>query len=472
MKKTFYIALSLLFCANGVSAQQIVTLQECRDMAVENNVKSEIANQKIEKADYTMRSYKANFFPKFSAGGEYLYSDTQFNASLPGGFLPTFVSDPTTGGLVPNFMLDPTTHKPVIGKDGKPVFNEYAFMPATDLEVDVKSVFSAQVYVEQPIYMGGKISAAYSLSKIGKTVAEFQKKLTESEVIINSDEAYWTYVKTLQMKVVAEKYKDVLVELSRNVSNGVEAGMVQRKDLLKVQVKLNEAELNLRRATNGVRLASMNLCHIIGLPLLTEIAVSSDFIATNVSLKESYDLSLRPEYQMMESQIEAMKQKERLAQSDFLPNLGVMAGYGYTNGLVLNDNQKLLDGGSFSAMVSLKIPIFHWGEGNNKVRSAKTDSFIAELQLEDAEKMMTLEINKAINALDEAGFEVELTQKSLNQAKENLEVSKNQYDVGMETLANYLEAQASWQKAYSDNIDAMAQFCMSQSKYLKAIGQL
>ena len=472
MKKTFYIALSLLFCANSVSAQQVLTLQECRDMAVENNTKSEIANQKIDKADYTVRSFKANFLPKFSATGQYLYSDTEFNAMFPKTFLPTVVTDASSGKLVPNLLIDPSTHKPVIGKDGNPVFKEYAYIPETPLDVDVEGVFSAQLIVEQPIYMGGKISAAYRLSKIGKCIAEYQKQLTESEVIINSDEAYWTYVKTLQMKVVAEKYKEVLVELSRNVTNGVEAGMAQRKDLLKVQVKLNEAELNLRRVTNGVRLASMNLCHMVGLPLLTDISVSSEFIETNLSLKDSYDLTLRPEYQMLESKVEAMKQKKRIAQSDFLPNLGVMAGYGYTNGLVLNNTQKLIDGGSFSAMVSLKVPIFHWGEGNNKVRSAKADGYIAELQLEDAEKMMILEINKAINSLDEAGFEVELTQKSLNQAKENLEVSKNQYEVGMETLANYLEAQASWQKAYSDNIDAKAMFCLSQSKYLKAIGQL
>ena len=65
-----------------------------------------------------------------------------------------------------------------------------------------------------------------------------------------------------------------------------------------------------------------------------------------------------------------------------------------------------------------------------------------------------------------------LTAKSLLQAKENLMVSKNRYEVGMESLTNYMEAQAQWQKAWSDWIDAKAELRVSETHYLRATGRL
>ena len=51
-------------------------------------------------------------------------------------------------------------------------------------------------------------------------------------------------------------------------------------------------------------------------------------------------------------------------------------------------------------------------------------------------------------------------------------VSKNRYEVGMESLTNYMEAQAQWQKAWSDWIDAKAELRVSETHYLRATGRL
>ena len=48
--------------------------------------------------------------------------------------------------------------------------------------------------------------------------------------------------------------------------------MKPQNDVLKVQVKLNESELSLRKADNALRLAGMNLCHYIGRPLTAQIS--------------------------------------------------------------------------------------------------------------------------------------------------------------------------------------------------------
>jgi len=53
-----------------------------------------------------------------------------------------------------------------------------------------------------------------------------------------------------------------------------------------------------------------------------------------------------------------------------------------------------------------------------------------------------------------------------------MEVSKERYAAGMETLANYMEAQTMWQSAMSTLITAKASLNLSKTKYLKAVGKL
>ena len=225
-------------------------------------------------------------------------------------------------------------------------------------------------------------------------------------------------------------------------------------------------------AENGIILARMNLAHTIGLPLTEDIRTSNEIPTTETNYVEDlFDVTPRPEYQLLSKQVELKSKDIQLARSQFLPNLGVSAGWNYYDGAKLNGD-KLLHGGSFSAIVSLNVPLFQWGEGANKVRSKKTERQIAELQRLDAVEKMTLEVTQAHNQLDESKLEVEMTTNSLDQAEENLKISKEHFEVGLENLADYLEAQTLWQKAWSEFISAKASLKLNETKYLKASGQL
>ncbi len=467
--KTSIVALSfLMICAATTYAQQEtfqqedsatkLSLQECRQMAMDNNIENNIAKEQINAADYQVSAYKSNYFPKISATGLYLYNDATLGGNIEGGQLPTFIPD-GMGGVVPN--------------------GGFAFMPDIPLELELSGTYNASVKVEQPIYTGGKVTTAYKMVQKGHEMAQANEKLSEVQVIVLCDEAYWNCMKVKALIESATQYKETLQELHRMVQEAVDAGMKHRKDLLSVQVKMNEAELNLARAQNGYRLAVMNLNHTIGLPLHnpTEVADSFEEDAAIHLIPESFDppngfdITLRPEYNLLSKQVEMKEQEVNLVRSDFLPNVGVMGAYGYTNGLKLN-GEKLIDNGSFSALLSVNIPIFNWAEGRNKVKGAKLQSTIAQMQLNDSQQKMTLEATKSINELNEAQLEVTLTAKSVEQALENMEMSKDRYDTGMETLADYMEAQTMWQNAMSMHISAKAALNLSKTKYLKATGKL
>ncbi|MDD4114913.1 MAG: TolC family protein, partial [Massilibacteroides sp.] len=79
---------------------------------------------------------------------------------------------------------------------------------------------------------------------------------------------------------------------------------------------------------------------------------------------------------------------------------------------------------------------------------------------------------KAINEVDEATLETNLTRQALAEAEENLKTHKDMYETGMATLADYLEAQTSWQRAGADEVNAKAALRLSLTRYKKAAGKL
>ncbi len=448
-----------------MAQEEALTLERCREMALECNLMLQSSQQQIEASQRTLSAYKANYLPNFSLNGSYLYSTTTFEYTIQGGYLPTYIPDATTGELTPNLAG--------MSADGTPIFNEYAYMPDQQFDFEVGSVFNAGVQVTQPIYMGGKITTATKLARIGVDVAKLNRRKSETDVILQADNAFYTYQKVNEMYTTATKYHEVVAAFYKQVESAYNNGMGTKNDQLKVQVSLNEAELAMRKAENGLRLARMNLCYTIGLPLTTErLEIVDNFVPTLVNLENvSLDVTNRPEYAMLEKQVEAKTLEAKVTRSDYLPSVSAIANYGYTNGMTLNGT-RMVDDAGFTGGVMVSIPLFHWGEGRNKVAASKAGIIEAENKLQDYTQLMTLELMQAINAYDEATLEVELRNRALAQSEENMRLSNNHYQAGMETLTDYLEAQVMWQKSMQSLIEAKAAQRLAYATYLKTAGSL
>ena len=450
MKKKFTLIL-LLFCATTLHAQELLTLDQCRQLALDNNKRMVAASKQTQAAHYTVKSYKGNFFPNFIASGTGLYSTADGTFNIPGGNLPTFLPD-ANGQPTPN--------------------GGFAYFPGIDLNYKVRTVWMGGIQVEQPIFMGGKILAAYRMATLGKQMAQLNENLTATEVILETDQAYALMVKAQEMNKVAESYHAVLQELMKNVQSAYKHGLKSKNDVLKVQVKLNESELSIRKAENALRLANMNLCHLIGKPLTETLQISDDFPVIEQAFETQInDITARPEYSLLNKQVDMAKQQVKLSRSELLPQVGIRGSYDYIHGLKVNE-QTLFDKGNFSVMLNVTIPLFHFGERINKMRASKAQLEQVRMEQADLNEKMHLELTQAANNLDEAKLQTALADRSLEQADENRRISKGEYEAGLEPLSDHLEAQALWQQAYETKVDAHFQLYLSYVKYLKAAGIL
>lgn len=458
------LLIALSFRAN---AQQQLSLEQCRKMAIEKNEDLKIAGIQAEQARRQLSLARTYRLPSLSASGTGLYMSKNFEMEM---ILPTMVPNLTTGQLEPNLLIHPISGNPVIGPDGNPIFNMYAWMP---LEIKLSGTYMASVGLEQPIYTGGKISAGSKMAKIGTEMASENISLKRGTIIAEADNAYWTFISVGSKVKLADQAVKMLEEVVQLARNSTEVGMASRNDLLKAQVEYNNAVLNLQKARNGYELSRMNLCRIAGLPPATQIIATDTVIEVNrpdAGSGQAFSPAARPEYRLLEKSISMEDQNIRMARSEYLPTAGVQASYSHIGGIEITGTD--FDNTGFNVIASLKIPLFHWGQGMQKIKVARLEKEMKELELTKYRKLMQLEAEQARLNLELAGERIQLSKEALEQAAENLRISRDNYEVGMGTITDLLIAQTQWQHAFTEVIDAKTDFRIKETDWLKATGRL
>lgn len=334
---------------------------------------------------------------------------------------------------------------------------------------------SASVSASQPIYTGGKIKLGVKASDKAVEIARGQKAMTEVDLLLAVETAYWQLVQAKEKVVLTQKYKLMLARLRDDLKNAVDAGLTYKNDQLRAEVSLNEAELNESRATDGVKLARLALSQLIGLPTGQDFDVA-DSTGADFHKVVAAPLDLvadkRPEIMVLQNVIEAQQIQTQIIKADLLPQIGVSAGAFGSAGKKVNfsNNNNFL--ASYYGMVSISVPIFDWGKNAKKVKEQNLRIQARQQDLEDTKEQIGIQVQAAMMQLNESVQKISLSNLSLRQAEENLRLAEDRYKAGTITGKDVLEAQAIWQQAYSNTIDAKIEFKINTAGYKKAIGEL
>lgn len=350
------------------------------------------------------------------------------------------------------------------------------------MELSMRGTYMAGLSLTQPIYAGGKISTGNRLARIGEEVASEQYRMKRMDVIADADNAYWTYIAVGRKVRMLESYKAQMDTLHRQTETALSAGLATENDLLRIEAKRSEISYQLQKVKNGADLCRMSLCRIVGVDFNTQIeAVDTTFIISRPGQLDP-DIASRPELHLLEKQVAAGKEQIRMARADMLPTVGLGLSYMYYGNVKLNSmvdvggtkvpfSQEFRDGIGM-AVLSVKIPIFHWGEIHKKVRKAKYELKNAELDLQKNTKLLNIEVQQAIRNVQDGYELINTAEKGLQQAYENLRVMRNRYAASMAPLTDLLDAQSQWQQAESNLIEAQTQYKIDETEYLRATGAL
>ena len=468
------ILFSLSFLA--VSAQQPVSLDSCRRMALKNNKQLRIADEKVKGAGYTKKSARGAYFPGIDFTGTYLYNQKSISLLEQDQYLPTKSFDLASQEYKYNVVTNPVTGEPILN-NGQPIPQTVALIPKEAFEFDVHNVYAGLVTLTQPIFMGGKIKALNDIASYAEKLAVSQRNTAEKEIVYQTDAAYWQVVSLVHKKKLAESYAALLDTLNRHVEVMIAEGVATQSDGLTVAVRLNAAQITLAKVDNGLALSRMALAQICGLPVNTVFTLEDESLE-RVALQEiplSYDMDEvfrnRNEVLSLGYAAKIYEKKKNLALSDMLPKVALVGTYSFSNPNVFNGFKNEFNG-MFSVGVALNIPILHWGQNYNKVRAAKSEAVVAKLELADTKEKIELQVNQAAFKASEAYRTYRRAVKNLEKADENLRNAQLGFQEGVLTTTNVLEAQTAWLEAQSEKIDAEIDTRLCEVYLAKALGTM
>lgn len=495
MKKTMWIiAAALCVLPTYAGAQQVLTLDECRQMAVENNNSLKTAQQKIKVAGYDRNIALANYFPKITATGTYMYTsrdwkliddDKAGEIQNAGTTLQNDVTDKmmqimSDKDVMTKYMTDAAFKKLIDGLQTTDIatpINAIGQHITEALTLDMHNLCGAVVSVQQPVFMGGKIVASNQMAKYAEELAQSQYDAEHAQVLADIEQAYWQIVSIAAKKNLAENYADLLRQMGKDVDALVAEGFATPSDALTIKVKMNEAEMLYTKATNGLALAKMLLCKECGLPLDSEITLADETLdaipvpqmSPVISDEEVY--AARPEIRSLDLAKKIYDKKVAVVRADGLPTVAVMANYAVTNPNVFNGFQNKF-GGFFSAGVLVNVPIFHGTEAIQKTRKAKAEAALTQYRLDDAKEMISLQVAQLRQQEGEALEKLTMAESNLENAEENLRVATAGWNEGMIASNVVLQAQTAWLQAHSEYIETGVELQMCSVNLAKAEGRL
>ena len=448
MKKiNFYILLIILFSVNQIFAQRVLTREESKQLALQNNAKSKNSKLEIEASRQIKKSAFTNYFPNVSAGG-FMWNAKKslIEMEMQGGDLPVYDGDPANLGSA----------------------TQFAYFPSSTIGL-LKKGTVGYINAIQPIFTGGRIIYGNKLASLGEDVSELKDKMTEDEILLKTEEQYWLIVSLEEKSRTIKKYEELLNRLLLQVEDAYKSGIVMKNDVLKVKLKLSEVLLNKSKLENGRKLAAMAFCQHIGIPYDSSLVFKDEleipdlpqsyFVDKNEALKK------RVEYSLLEKSVEAEELQTKIKRGEYLPQ----AGIGVSGMYMKFDESKERTLGMVYGTVS--VPISGWWGGSYELQERSIKEEIAENNFKNNSELLLLQIEKAWQDLNDAYKQYLLSEESKAQAEENFKVNEDSYKNGLITVSDLLEAQALLQQTQDQLTEAKANYLVKVTTYLKVTGR-
>lgn len=489
------LILALTTLATSAQAQQTLTLDSCRAMALRNNKTLSASRLQLDMARYNKKAAKTKYLPHISALGGYeltsreisLLSKDQKSALANAGTNTTGALHNDIAGALTNLaqqgILTPEQASnlgDMFGQVGSKIgeaVNHVGQNIVDAFRTDTRQMYALSVMLTQPVYMGGAIIAANRMAAIGEEMAQNNIEASTQNTLHSIDQAYWTVVSVHHKKQLAESYLAVVKKLDDDVSKMIREGVATRADGLKVDVKVNEAEMSLTQAENGLALAKMLLCQLCGMDVDSDITLADENAdniveqADDAQADRAVAMENRPELKLLQNSADMSRQATKLVRAAYLPQVLLTGGYVATNPNVFNGFERKLSG-MWNVGVMVRVPLWNWMEGTYKVRASRIATTIVELERDDIREKIDLQVSQSQFKVKEANRRLAMAIKNVENAEENLRCANLGFKEGVIPTTDVMAAQTAWVQAQSQKIDAEVDVKMSQVNLKKALGVL
>lgn len=426
MKSKLIIGCMLLGAISANAQVQPITAAEYKEKVLEYSRQIKQSSEERIAMQHAIKAAKTAFFPAVDFSGSYQYRLNKYELGMGEG--------------IPGIEMDHNT-------------------------------YSLGATVSQPIYAGGQIYNNYKAAEIQGQIATEAEELTTDNIVYAADMNYWSVAARKGMYGVMTQYVDIVQELANVLTLRFQDGQISKTDLLQVQARLKEAELNKSSAYKDYQIALQNLNVLMGVPPMEPITITDSItmvLPLPMKVGESAALENRPDYLISKLNIEYQKRQINLSKAKYNPTLSVgFQGAWGTSMLNVKGSDNLWTPAVFA---SLKIPLFRWGARFKEVNSQKAILRSKEYAMDNTRDQISQEVANAWTSLTENTKQINVAEEACKIAEENLDLNTFSYNEGKLPIVDVLSAQLSWIQSYSSLIQTWYQQKASLAQYNKAIG--
>lgn len=437
MKNLCIIFLFLIF-TNLPSEGQIRTFSEDESIktAIENSRELKIAESRIKGNKAKEDENGSLFFPqlKFTAGYTRLSKVDPFVINVPFSPLPVKISDA--------------------------LLNSYNF----------------RLSLTQPLFTGNRLtSLKYSASFSGKA-SEEEFEAEKNNVAASVRSAYWNFYKAKLIKEIAGENVAKSGLHVTDTRNFMINGLATVSDLLKLEVQLSNANLQLLEASNNLELSRISFNKTLGIPLEseTDIEISDkEFRDVNLDLKQLLNeaFSNRSELKSSDYKLKSFESNIKTAKSFYFPYIYLGAGYTYANPNSRLQPQTNRFDGTWDAGIFLSWDIWNWGNTSAQVIQSEQMLVQGRLNRQQLKEAIELEINQNYLNLNFLKEKIIVSAKTIEQSEENYRVIREKYNSQLATSTELADAETLLFQAKTNYANAETDYRIALIKLYRSTGR-
>lgn len=413
-----FLFLSLNFSLFSQKTNNIISLNEAKSKAKENNASLKISQQDFAIANANYEQTRAVILPRFNLSNTSTFTNNPLNAFgfkllqktvSASDFNPVLLNDP---GQVENFNTRIEVLQPLINVDG------WKKRKAANLQV-----LAASLQAER--------SGDYLELEVIKTYMQLQLAYKSVEVL--------------------QKARETAEANQKVAKNNLEQGLLQNADYLNVEVRASDIENQLLYAQSNVKNASDYLAFLIGdnsenvyIPdesLTIEVSGFNEFSSFNAQ---------RNDIKAMQFGVEAQEEMLKSSKMSFIPRANAFANYEWNDAEVFGFNAN-----NYLFGLQLSWDIFDGYKNIGKIHAEKAQLEKATLQKDRYIEQSKMELSKTKRQLKDVMNTVKLSKLALDQSEEALRIKSNRFEQGLEKTADLLFVDTQFQQKQLDYLNAI-----------------
>ena len=412
-------------------SQQTVTLKQAIEFALQNKADALKARLDITNADAKILEAKAGALPKVTGNANITYNPIIQEIALGG---QTF-------------------------KMGQPW-------------VAVAGVQLQQALFNQQVFIGLKAA------KSTKEFYQLNANLTEEQIIERVSNAYFQVFTAQEQKNTLESSYSSTEKVRNVIKSLYDNGLSKKIDLDRTNVNLTNIETNIKQSNNGITQAENALKFYMGMPIETKIQlVQEDMAVTPHLLDDTVNTDERTEVKVLLKNKELLEYQKKATIANYYPTVNLTANYNWQG---LGEKFPLTNGSSKGVMWSdysaiglgINIPIFNGFATKAKVQQNQIDIDKLEIDIKDTKLGLDQAYQNAKAQIENSLATLESQKANVKLAEDVLADTKSNYQYGLATLTDLLDAENSLVQAKNNYTTAILDYKIAEVQYYKSKGEL